>query len=87
MTGKAYNNRCIQLWLESVMRSAAANYPAVERIAHMSVCMILGIALHALHVDTFFCGAKTAAIQGLLWLDLCILWKFRPDSCTLAKKN
>lgn len=42
MTGKAYNNRCIQLWLSSVMRVAAESYPAVERLAEMSVCMLPG---------------------------------------------
>ena len=41
MTGKAYNNRCIQLWLEKVMRSAAGDYlHADERIGNMSVCML-----------------------------------------------
>ncbi|CAK9078318.1 unnamed protein product [Durusdinium trenchii] len=39
MTGKAYNNRCIQLWLEHVMRTAAAMHTSDERIGHMSVCM------------------------------------------------
>lgn len=42
MTGKAYNNRCIQQWLEKVMRDAAAVYPDHELIGHMSVCMMPG---------------------------------------------
>lgn len=42
MTGKAYNNRCIQLWLEHVMRTAAAMHTSDERIGHMSVCMLSG---------------------------------------------
>lgn len=53
MTGKAYNNRCIQLWLEKVMRDAAAAHPLNERIAHMSVCMMLGSFCQPSFLDSY----------------------------------
>ena len=59
MTAKAYNNRCIQLWLSSALRVAAERYPLVERLAEMSVCMLPG------------CGWVDAALPAMFILPPC----------------
>lgn len=62
MTAKAYNNRCIQLWLESVLKRAAAANPHNERFGHASVMMILSCVwctcTKKFAVPSFALGAK-----------------------------
>ncbi|CAK9022330.1 unnamed protein product [Durusdinium trenchii] len=78
MTGKAYNNRCIQLWLEKVMRSAAGDYlHADERIGNMSVCMTaLARFMHLIEASPRFLSVEQAAAihrEGMLFARLHVL--------------